>query len=705
MAQQIVIEVPGTKISELEMASSVSRKDTTPVVQNEETKQASVGSIADLVKSELGSAAFKSSSEFATPSSVNSVDIASKMRVDAVNERVDVVEYAVSTMQGGGDASFKTYEEMLAYTPPKPNVTVRVNNDPDVTKNGTYTWDGVAYIKSPYDPYIQTKEYVDEKIELKKSIKKLFSLKDVINIPVLSVYTDGSVWIKGLSKDIASFSNALGTAIANINSFISLGSNSSNIVEVRDRNNLPVFSINKNLEVNIGKYRLGSMSSALDKLSGVLFTQKSSNLLEVRDNNNLPVLRLKRNGNLLIPRLGDVASEVLAVKRTSARLEKNVNSANGAEYADNVLDILTDLPSSGTLTALSASEVNASGLFPHLVTMVRIPALTRIAANKYLCFFEARRDGDDFGENSQGVVTLTVDPVNLTITTSNIQSLHNTYVDENDQRWTFMNACAVKLDSGRIIALYVKRNGVSNHAILKRYSDDDGATWSEAEDIGHFLNMSFYNLLCPCSQGLVKRFGSNRGRIVFPVWYSGKRYLPSEFRAGYIYSDDNGDTWRDGSFNNETMSNEVQCAEDVNGDILFCIRREVEGNTTKTWSKLLDGETQLTPFYPNQILGQTKIMSGLIQAQNQFDKSNAKFQFINAYTSGRKDVKIWSSYNGGKDWTHEFDVPDTASYAAYTCIERVTATHLLALWEASGHATFKCNILSIKDTNTYKQAG
>ncbi|MDR8450308.1 exo-alpha-sialidase, partial [Acinetobacter baumannii] len=75
---------------------------------------------------------------------------------------------------------------------------------------------------------------------------------------------------------------------------------------------------------------------------------------------------------------------------------------------------------SGTLTALSASEVNASGLFPHLVTMVRIPALTRIAANKYLCFFEARRDGDDFGENSQGVVTLTVDPVNLTITTSNM---------------------------------------------------------------------------------------------------------------------------------------------------------------------------------------------------------------------------------------------------------------------------------------------
>ncbi|MEG9129614.1 exo-alpha-sialidase, partial [Acinetobacter baumannii] len=242
MAQQIVIKVPGTKISELEMASSVSRKDTTPVVQNEETKQASVGSIADLVKSELGSAAFKSSSEFATPSSVNSVDIASKMRADAVNERVDVVEYAVSSMQGGGDASFKTYEEMLAYTPPKPNVTVRVNNDPDVTKNGTYTWDGVAYVKSPYDPYIQTKEYVDEKIELKKSIKKLFSLKDVINIPVLSVYTDGSVWIKGLKLDVAAFINSLNTKVDFLNSLIKVGAGKNYFV-FNDVNNLPLIKL------------------------------------------------------------------------------------------------------------------------------------------------------------------------------------------------------------------------------------------------------------------------------------------------------------------------------------------------------------------------------------------------------------------------------------------------------------------------------
>lgn len=654
MAQQIVIKVPGTKISELEMASSVSRKDTTPVVQNEETKQASVGSIADLVKSELGSAAFKSSSEFATPSSVNSVDIASKMRADAVNERVDVVEYAVSSMQGGGDASFKTYEEMLAYTPPKPNVTVRVNNDPDVTKNGTYTWDGVAYVKSPYDPYIQTKEYVDEKIELKKSIKKLFSLKDVINIPVLSVYTDGSVWIKGLKLDVAAFINSLNTKVDFLNSLIKVGA---------------------------GK-----------------------NYFVFNDVNNLPLIKLNQNKDLFIPKIGNLTEQALLSKKITSKLAQSLSSAAGAEYADNVLEQLTNSQSSTTLTAITAAQVNDSGIFPHPVTMLRIPAITRIAVNKYLCFFEARRDGDDFGENSQGVVTLTVDQDNLTVSATNLQSLHSTYVDENNKRWSFMNACAVKLDSGRIIVLYVKRNGTTSHALYKRYSDNDGVTWSEYEDIGHFLNMPFYNLLCPCSQGLVKRFGSNRGRIIFPVWYSGVRYRTEEFRAGYIYSDDDGETWHDGSFNNETMSNEVQCAEDVNGDILFCIRREVTGINTKTWSKLLDGDFKLTPFTPHNQLCETPIMSGLIQAQNKFDKSNAKFHYVGTYSIGRKNLKLFTSFNGGSDWTHEYDVANTNITSVYSCIERLSPTQCFVLWEADYVTSLKCQILSINETNTGKQA-
>lgn len=69
------------------------------------------------------------------------------MRDDAQNERIDEVEFKTTLAQSGFEASFNSYAEMLAYTPSKPNVSVRVNADQDSTKVGTYTWTGTEYKK------------------------------------------------------------------------------------------------------------------------------------------------------------------------------------------------------------------------------------------------------------------------------------------------------------------------------------------------------------------------------------------------------------------------------------------------------------------------------------------------------------------------------------------------------------------------------
>jgi hypothetical protein len=148
MAQQtIVIEVPGTPISQLEPTSSVSPEDVLPVVQGKETRKAPLEQVADMVKAGLGSAASKDASEFATPSAVTSVAQESQQRDDAQNERIDDVEFKITLAQSGVEASFDSYAAMLAYTPSKANVSVRVNNDPDNTKVGTYTWTGSEYKK------------------------------------------------------------------------------------------------------------------------------------------------------------------------------------------------------------------------------------------------------------------------------------------------------------------------------------------------------------------------------------------------------------------------------------------------------------------------------------------------------------------------------------------------------------------------------
>lgn len=206
MAQQIVIEVPGTKISELEKASSVSRNDVTPVVQADETKQAEIGQIADFVKSELGSAALKDETAFATPAQVMTASLSSQQRDDAINERVDEVEFKATLAQSGYEASFDSYEEMLAYIPSKPNVSVRVNNDEDVTKVGTYTWTGTEY-KLGTDLFAlaveKSEKYTDQQTKPLKYIyvakqSHPYSISDSAGRMAFGIKSNGAVAIEEL---------------------------------------------------------------------------------------------------------------------------------------------------------------------------------------------------------------------------------------------------------------------------------------------------------------------------------------------------------------------------------------------------------------------------------------------------------------------------------------------------------------------------
>ena len=191
MAQQIVIEVPGTKISELERTSSVNADVVVPVVQDDETKQAPLGQIADFVKAGLGSAAFEGKESFATPESVGGVEAASQQRDDAIGERVDNVEFGLISIANGSDKSFATYAEMLAYAPTEANVSVR-NNDPDPTLRGTYIWNGTEYVPGydPLDAAMDFSELGDQKVVNENDLR-ISSTENLLNDSGFDVLDDG----------------------------------------------------------------------------------------------------------------------------------------------------------------------------------------------------------------------------------------------------------------------------------------------------------------------------------------------------------------------------------------------------------------------------------------------------------------------------------------------------------------------------------
>lgn len=607
-------------------------------------------------------------------------------------------------METGGWKAYTTEATLLA-TVPTVNPSVAYAFD---TKK-MYRWNGAAWVNEGLSQLDQAKFYADQEIKASVEEKlehlnsaKLFKWNDVNNIPLMFIDSEGKLWLKNVSSDVAS--QLLKIDLASYLTETTMLNNGDNLFKFKDVNNIPVFTIKNSGDLSIQK---------IGVLQDVLQVNSGSDLFNYKDVNGLPIFRIKQNGEVMLPKIGSLTNYV-ADQLDSVSMQYRDSVYSSAQDTDNALCFNLESFEKQQVV-LTAVQANSAAVFPHPVTRLRIPAITRVQKNKYLCFFEAREVDDDFGKNSQGVCTLTVDMQTFEVTVSDIKSLHSAEPKIGTSGYyTFMNACAVKLDSGRIICLYVKRFGTGEHYLYKRYSDDDGLNWSDYEDIGSQLNMSFYNLLCPCSQGMVKQFGANKGRIVFPVWYSGKAYRTADFRAGYIYSDDSGATWKDGAFVQElSAGNEVQCCEDISGDIIFNIRLEngnMGGGSTdpnvhlNKFARLKDGTVGDFSIIDAPKLTDNSVMAGLIQGRNKFDGRSAKIQFVVAkdfllHQSRRENLTVYTSYDACKTW-HEYNIAGTTGYSdksGYACIESLSTDKNFILWEADSSSHIATSIISLKN--------
>ena len=123
------------------------------------------------------------------------------------------------------------------------------------------------------------------------------------------------------------------------------------------------------------------------------------------------------------------------------------------------------------------------------------------------------------------------------------------------------------MNSGRVIAVFCWKYS----RVFRKYSDDDGATWSDPEEITETFNRFHedYNWKV-CATGPGHGIQLLNGRMIIPVWLSdgsgtemGKGHLghrPSIITS--IHSDDNGMTWERG---------DIVCRHDDNiaGNVLI----------------------------------------------------------------------------------------------------------------------------------------
>lgn len=234
--------------------------------------------------------------------------------------------------------------------------------------------------------------------------------------------------------------------------------------------------------------------------------------------------------------------------------------------------------------------------------------------------------------------------------------------------------CALALtnDENGIIAAFVGGPGFWGSTPtnpLRMYisrSNDNGMTWSEPEDITHFV----YGAECEDEERkewLGGFFGSGNGlltstgRIMFVI--AMRENNTREVVCNYaVYSDDNGQTWQV-SGRASVGGDEAKVTELVDGRILMSIRRNgyrwynISEDGGVTWQETTSEWTDIVaPACNGDLIRYTSVNDG-------YDKNRLLHSVPEG--SSRKNVTVYVSYDEGESWqTKKCIVPYNSAYSS-----------------------------------------
>ena len=200
----------------------------------------------------------------------------------------------------------------------------------------------------------------------------------------------------------------------------------------------------------------------------------------------------------------------------------------------------------------------------------RIPGMLVTNKGTLLVYCEARRSGSDWAlmdillQRSEDHGKTFCEPYHL--------------ADGNSTHSTVNNPVMLQDKNGRIHFLFCEDYTINGGRAIRRYSDDDGITWSDPIDVTPFTLPDFHNAF---AFGPGHGITAKDGTLIVPVWMVPKRHeapltahTPSVLST--FYSKDNGESWAIGEILDTTPDiicpNETSAALTSDGRIYLNIR-------------------------------------------------------------------------------------------------------------------------------------
>lgn len=274
----------------------------------------------------------------------------------------------------------------------------------------------------------------------------------------------------------------------------------------------------------------------------------------------------------------------------------------------------------------------------------RIPGMLVTKSGTLLAYCEARRSGSDWA--LMDIILQRSEDHGMTFSEPQILAAGS------EKHNTVNNPVMMQDKTGRIHFLYCEDYTVEGGRALRRYSDDDGLSWSDPIDVSAFTMPEFHNALAfGPGHGIITKDGT----LIVPIWMVPK-YHEAPIRShdpsviSTFYSKDNGETWAVGDILDTTSRilspNETAAAQTSDGKIYLNIRFKGYCRA-KAYSE--SGYSEWTEYTPDYRLPDPQCF-GSVAAYND-GKHPYTLIFANCATkSGRNHVTVRASFDDGRTY-------------------------------------------------------
>lgn len=333
----------------------------------------------------------------------------------------------------------------------------------------------------------------------------------------------------------------------------------------------------------------------------------------------------------------------------------------------------------------------------------RIPAIVSLANGDLLAFAEGRVDGAaDFG-NVDIVMKRSTDhgktwsALKVIVDNGALQAGNSApVVDLTDPAYP----------NGRIFLFYNTgdqpegkiRSGHGTREVWYKTSSDGGATWSDGVSITAQVKQKEWRSYANTpGHGMQFSHGKYKGRIYVAANHSAGDPLPhfEDYHAHGFYTDDHGKTFHLSEPISFPGSNEATAAE-LCGNALMMNMRNQKGNPKcRIVAISHDGGVHWDTTYYDHHLPDPVCQGSLLNIGEKHHKSILAF-CNNDDTTGRQNLTLRMSLDGGKTWPKKYLVDKRGESTAYSDIVKTAKHKVGVLYERKGYSQIVFKVLKWK---------